>query len=102
MLSAADPLNLVGILTPEARVAAVYRNRVLLMDGLPIAALEGGEVRRLADSSLEEGQLKTLLARRSLRHPLEPHLRSAVPGEVAGLERMRDRVRNLHWSQARR
>ena len=102
LLSAADPLNLVGILTPEARVAAVYRNRVLLMDGLPIAALEGGEVRRLADSSLEEGQLKTLLARRSLRHPLEPHLRSAVPGEVAGLERMRDRVRNLHWSQARR
>jgi len=102
LLSAADPLNLVGILTPEARVAAVYRNRVLLMDGLPIAALEGGEVRRLADSSLEEGQLKTLLARRSLRHPLEPHLRSPAPGEVAGLERMRDRVRNLHWSQARR
>jgi ATP-dependent Lhr-like helicase len=102
LLSAADPLNLVGVLTPEARVAAVYRNRVLLMDGLPIAALEGGEIRRLADSSLEEGQLKTLLARRSLRHPLEPHLRSAVPGEVAGLERMRDRVRNLHWSQARR
>ncbi|MDF3010851.1 MAG: putative ATP-dependent helicase, partial [Burkholderiales bacterium] len=30
LLSAADPLNLVGILTPEARVAAVYRNRVLL------------------------------------------------------------------------
>ena len=102
LLSAADPLNLVGILTPEARVAAVYRNRVLLMDGLPIAALEGGEVRRLADSSLEEGQLKMLLARRSLRHPLEPHLRSPAPGEVAGLERMRDRVRNLHWSQARR
>jgi ATP-dependent Lhr-like helicase len=102
LLSAADPLNLVGILTPEPRVPAVYRNRILLQDGLPIAALEGAEVRRLADSSLEDGQLKTLLARRSLRHPLEPHLRSAAPGEVAGLERTRDRVRNLHWSQARR
>jgi len=102
LLSAADPLNLVGILTPQSRIPAVHRNRVLLQDGLPIAALEGGEVRRLADSSLEEGQLKTLLARRSLRHALEPHLRTAVQGEVAGLERMRDRVRNLHWSQARR
>ena len=102
LVSAADPLNLVGILTPQSRIPAVHRNRILLQDGLPIAALEGGQVRRLADSSLEEGQLKTLLARRSLRHPLEPHLRSPAPGEVAGLERMRDRVRNLHWSQARR
>jgi ATP-dependent Lhr-like helicase len=102
LLGAADPLNLVGILTPEPRVPAAYRNRILLQDGLPIAALEGAEVRRLADSPLEDGQLKTLLVRHSLRPPLEPHLRSAAPGEVAGLERTRDRVRNLHWSQARR
>ena len=66
VLSAADPLNLVGILTPEARVAAVHRNRLLLRDGLPIAALEGGQVRRLADSSFDEEHLKSLLARRSL------------------------------------
>jgi ATP-dependent Lhr-like helicase len=50
VLSAADPLNLVGILTPEARVAGVYRNRILLKDGLPVAAVEAGQVRRLADS----------------------------------------------------
>src|SRR5205814_313854 len=62
VLSAADPLNLVGILTPEARVAAIHRNRLLYRDGLPIAALEGGQLRRLADSNLEDQTLKTLLA----------------------------------------
>jgi ATP-dependent Lhr-like helicase len=36
-LSAADPLNLVGILTPGARVPAVSSRRVAYRDGLPIA-----------------------------------------------------------------
>ena len=102
VLSAADPLNLVGILTPEARVAAIYRNRVLFKDGLPIAAVEGGHVRRLADSSIEEPQLRTLLARRSLRHPPRLHLRMPSPREITQLERARDRVMNFPWSQARR
>ena len=102
VLSAADPLNLVGILTPEARVAAIYRNRILFKDGLPIAAVEGGQVRRLADSSLEEPQLRTLLARRSLRHPPRLHLRTPSPREAARLEHARDRVMNFPWSQVRR
>ena len=85
VLSAADPLNLVGILTPEARVAATYRNRVLFRDGLPIAAVEGGHVRRLADSSIEEPQLDA--ARRSLRHPPRLHLRTLSPREITHLER---------------
>jgi ATP-dependent Lhr-like helicase len=46
-LSAADPLNLVGVLTPGARLAALTTNRVLYRDGVPIAALAGGEVRFL-------------------------------------------------------
>ena len=83
VLSAADPLNLIGILTPEARVAAVYRNRILLKDGLPIAAVEGGQMRRLAESDLDDQKLKTLLARRSLRHPLRPYLRSPTAREAA-------------------
>src|SRR5204863_4598705 len=33
MLSAADPLNLVGILTPGPRVAAISANRILFRDG---------------------------------------------------------------------
>jgi ATP-dependent Lhr-like helicase len=47
-LSAADPLNLVGVLTPEARVPALTGNRVLYKDGLPIAVYTSGEVRFLA------------------------------------------------------
>src|SRR5207247_5124737 len=42
-LSGADPLNLVGILTPDARVPALAANRVLLRDGIAIAAVEGGK-----------------------------------------------------------
>ncbi|HEX5129182.1 MAG TPA: ATP-dependent DNA helicase, partial [Usitatibacter sp.] len=34
VISAADPLNLVGILTPEARVPAIHTNRILMEDGL--------------------------------------------------------------------
>jgi ATP-dependent Lhr-like helicase len=90
LISAADPLNLVGILTPEARVAAIYRSRILLQDGLPIAAAEGGEVRRLGASSLEDAQLRTLLARRSLRHPPRPHLRESAPRRHASaIERLK-------------
>jgi len=85
VLSAADPLNLVGILTPEARVAAIPTNRVLLRDGLPIAALEGGEVRRLADTELTDGELRALLARRSLRQTLLQHLRAPTAREAKAL-----------------
>jgi ATP-dependent Lhr-like helicase len=46
-LSAADPLNLIGLITPETRVPALTSNRVLYQDGLPIAACVGGEVRFL-------------------------------------------------------
>ena len=94
VLSAADPLNLVGLLTPEARVPAVHRNRLLLQDGLPVAALEGGEVRRLAPSPLDDGSLKALLARRSLRHPLQPHLRAPTLREATVLARRKARTPN--------
>jgi ATP-dependent Lhr-like helicase len=90
VISAADPLNLAGILTPHARVAAIQRNRILLRDGVPLAALEGGELRRLGESDLDDARLKTLLVRRSLRHPLDPHLRSPTPREAAMLARKQE------------
>jgi ATP-dependent Lhr-like helicase len=102
VLGAADPLNLVGILTPEARVAGIHRNRVLFRDGLPIAAVEAGQLRRLADSDLDDSRLRTLLVRRSLRHSPALHLRAPTPREIARLERARDRVMNYPWSQVRR
>ena len=90
LVSAVDPLNLIGILTPDARVPAVYRNRILMKDGVPIAAVEGGEFRRLAPSDLDDQNLRTLLARRSLRHPLRPHLRTPTGRESAVLARRKE------------
>ncbi len=51
-LSAADPLNLQGILTPGPRIASLTANRVLFRDGFPMAALEAGKIRKLADESV--------------------------------------------------
>ena len=84
MLSAVDPLNLVGILTPEQRIVSLTRNRILLRDGVPIAALEGGELRRLADSAFSDDQLRTLLARRSLRQPVQSHFKAGRPRAPSG------------------
>ena len=46
-MSAADPLNLAGILTPRTRVPALAGNRVLLRDGVPLAVQIAGESRFL-------------------------------------------------------
>ncbi len=41
-VSACDPLNLVGIVTPGERVPAQPGNRVVFRDGVPVASLEKG------------------------------------------------------------
>jgi ATP-dependent Lhr-like helicase len=48
-ISGADPLNLVGILTPGQKLAALTGNRLLYQDGLPIAVLAGGQVQFLVE-----------------------------------------------------
>ncbi len=48
-VSAADPLNLVGVLTPGARVPALAGNRVLYRDGVPIAVQVAGQAQFLAE-----------------------------------------------------
>jgi ATP-dependent Lhr-like helicase len=48
-ISGTDPLNLVGIVTGDDRVAAVSSTRVAWRDGVPLAALEGDYVRQLHD-----------------------------------------------------
>jgi ATP-dependent Lhr-like helicase len=72
-LSAADPLNLQGILTPGPRIAALTSNRILFHDGLPIAALEAGEVRKLSDPSVSDLQIETALKVGKLRPSLRPY-----------------------------
>jgi ATP-dependent Lhr-like helicase len=63
-LSAADPLNLTGIVTPGARVAALAGNRVLLRDGIAVATYTGGEVQFLEQLALpEQWQVRNALLR---------------------------------------
>ena len=72
-LSAADPLNLQGILTPGPRIAALTANRVLFCDGMPIAALEAGEIRNLYDAPVSDLQIETALRIGKLRPSLRPY-----------------------------
>ncbi len=72
-VSAADPMNLAGIITPGPRFTAHTANRVLYGDGAPIAALESGETRFLVElSKTAEWKAKAAL----LRKPTPPQLRS--------------------------
>jgi ATP-dependent helicase Lhr and Lhr-like helicase len=64
-LSAADPLNLIGILTPGARLASLSGNRLLYRDGLPIATYAADEVHYLVDlPAKEHWEVQTALLRR--------------------------------------
>ena len=72
-LSAADPLNLQGVLTPGPRIAALTTNRVLFRDGLPIAALQAKEIHKLSDDSVPDSQIETALKVGKLRASLRPY-----------------------------
>jgi ATP-dependent Lhr-like helicase len=66
-LSGADPLNLVGILTPGARLPSLSGNRVLYRDGVPVALLSGGEVSFLEELPAQaQWEARNLLLRRQV------------------------------------
>ena len=48
-ISAADPLNLTGIITPGDRIRVAAGNRVVYRNGVPCAAMEGDMIRVLSD-----------------------------------------------------
>jgi hypothetical protein len=68
VVSASDPLNLVGILTSHERVTSNASNRVAYLDGVPVAALVAREVRYFSEPTeflrkvLQDGRV---LVRRS-------------------------------------
>ena len=72
-LSAADPLNLQGILTPGPRLAAFTANRILFRDGLPSAVLESGEIRKVSDENVPDLQVENALRLGKLRPSLRPY-----------------------------
>ena len=69
-VSGADPLNLVGIITPGARLPALTGNRVLYRDGLPVATLAAGEVQFLETlDPATEWEARNALLRRIRKAP---------------------------------
>ncbi len=82
-VSGADPLNLVGILTPDEAVPAITTNRILYRDGVPIVVREGegkGE-RFLVEVPAEE---RDLLRGALLRRRPAPLVRTYLGKSRAG------------------
>jgi ATP-dependent Lhr-like helicase len=75
-VSAADPLNLIGIITPGSRLTAHTANRLLFRGGEPIAVLESGETRFLKELSRSmEWKAKAALLRKATPPQLRSYLR---------------------------
>jgi hypothetical protein len=83
-ISAADPLNLAGVLTPGPKLAALTGNRVLYRDGAPVALFSGGEVEFLESlNPADQWDARKALLRGASR------MRSTAPDakpETAGVE----------------
>jgi ATP-dependent Lhr-like helicase len=75
-ISAADPLNLVGILTPGHRVAATPKNRILFRDGVPIAFREGSETHFLEEPADKRWALTQALRRQPIPQAVQAYLGS--------------------------
>jgi ATP-dependent Lhr-like helicase len=64
-LSGADPLNLMGLVTPGARLPSLAGNRILYRDGVPIATYAAGEVQILEKlAPQEEWEARNAVLRR--------------------------------------
>jgi ATP-dependent Lhr-like helicase len=71
-LSGADPLNLLGILTPGPRLPSLSGNRLLYLDGVPIATYAAGEVQFLEKlAPKEEWEARNAVLRRHVPASLE-------------------------------
>jgi ATP-dependent Lhr-like helicase len=75
-VSAADPLNLVGTVLPGPRLPALATNRVLLRDGVAIAALVAGEIQWLERLDAADARAaESALIRRNVGSPVLAYLR---------------------------
>ena len=83
-VSGADPLNLIGIVTPGAKISPLTGNRILYRDGLPIATSSAGEIQFHQELEAgEEWQARKTLARGvTLRFVAEPEAARAIPAPV--------------------
>lgn len=63
-ISAADPLNLVGIILPGEKIPATLSGRILFRNGVPIAHQSGDEMRAMGDAELDIESRTMLLRKR--------------------------------------
>jgi ATP-dependent Lhr-like helicase len=79
-VSAADPLNLLGVLTPGGRLPALTGNRLLYRDGIPLAVREAGRTQFLADldPAARWQAEKVLLRRAAAKAPAEEEAGAAT------------------------
>jgi ATP-dependent Lhr-like helicase len=76
-VSAADPLNLAGIVTPGDRIAGLSGNRVLFDQGVAVAVQAGGDVRFLRDMpDKSQWEIRNLLIRRQELQAYQSGLKS--------------------------
>jgi ATP-dependent Lhr-like helicase len=85
VISAADPLNLIGIITRDARVPATNSNRVLFVNGRPIAAAESRDLRWLtgADDATRSRATQLLMGPDALRRQqMSPENITGMPPRI--------------------
>ncbi|HEX7722174.1 MAG TPA: hypothetical protein VF397_08445, partial [Pyrinomonadaceae bacterium] len=89
-VSAADPLNLLGIVVSSGRLSPSSSNRVLYRDGVPIALQEAKEIRFLVEMTpAEQWQARQALLRRYVPPKVRAYLnqtgRTVSPPQVSTL-----------------
>ena len=88
VISAVDPLNLIGIVTRDARVPAVRGNRIVLLDGRAIAAREARVIRWLADvdEATRQKAERLLTAPGAIRRDLMANRGGSSLADAAGFD----------------
>jgi len=77
-ISAADPLNLTGILMLEKRIPAIYSNRILFEDGKVIGFKEGRDIKFTGATGRNEWLLKNALIQRRVSPRLRAYLGKGI------------------------
>ncbi len=78
-ISATDPINLTGIITPGGRVPAMINNRILYLDGEPVAVKNGKEITfiKTPDKS-HKWVWQNALVQREISPKLKPYLGKGI------------------------
>jgi ATP-dependent Lhr-like helicase len=100
-ISAADPLNLTGIVTPGDRIPALTTNRVLYRDGVPVLAREAGQIRSLIGETEPTADLVHALVRKQSTVQLRSYLgMTGAPAASVPLNRRPGKRRSERYQEA--